>query len=242
MWLGNSSKYRIINEIKNKTNLSILDFGAGTGKNWISILEKNPSLNVCLFEPDPVVHKELLLNVSKMGGTSTASVSDDLNALGEFDYIISFSVFEHVSDPAAYLRDAKKHLKKGGKFFLNYDDGHFQHWVDLGNVRTWRAGLSGLLARVMAPLGRLRGRTSLDLNRHTEAEILSMITAAGFVVSNKRYENTISFKQLYKHVPASEQIAFMEAWVSCEDTLNKMNGQNNWLKKSSYSITLELTA
>ena len=97
MWFGNSAKFRIINEISKFPDASILDFGAGTGRNWINILKKIPTLKVCLFEPDPVVYLQLKENLKEMGPNAT--IVDTLDGVDTFDFILSFSVFEHVSNP-----------------------------------------------------------------------------------------------------------------------------------------------
>ena len=240
MWLGNASKFRIINQISGHAGAVILDYGAGPGSNWAYIFPQLKDVTLYLLEPDPVVNAVLRKNVAHLG--NRVHIISEIDPRLRFDYILSFSVFEHVAYPAAYLSVARKHLAANGRFFLNYDDGHFQHWIDLGNPRSWRAGLSGLWARVKAPLARLMGRTSLDLNRHSEAEIEALIEANGFRVDKKIYENFATLKNMFKACPSGQQAAFMQRWCELEQSANALAVDNSWIQPHCYSVTFELVA
>jgi Methyltransferase domain len=53
------------------------------------------------------------------------------------DFIVSFSVFEHVYNRPACLAAARRHLAPGGNFFLYYDDDHFGNSIDLNVPGSW---------------------------------------------------------------------------------------------------------
>src|SRR5262249_42889376 len=53
---------------------------------------------------------------------------------GSFDFVMSWSAFEHILDPVAVLREIRRILKPGGGLFIQvwpfYDTAHGPHLVD----------------------------------------------------------------------------------------------------------------
>ena len=218
MWFGNAAKWRVLKSIPD--GAAVLDFGAGTGES-ASLLRKHlPNCEVFLFEPDPVSRAKLQERV----GSNAVHIADlkDLRWSNRFDHIISFSVFEHVFDRLDYLRTAQRTLRPRGVLHLNYDDGHFRHWLDLGNSSTWRSAAATLVLRAAAPLMMRLGRPHHYLSRVMESEVRDLIQACGLELVADRYENIESLKDAAKSVPESQARRFMETWVALEDAVNEM--------------------
>jgi hypothetical protein len=123
---------------------------------------------------------------------------------------VSFSVFEHVYDRRGYLANARRWLKPEGRFFLNYDDGHFRD--PSSRAEALRNRLSPILP-LMGQLGHFQARVNRD-----DAD--KMITNEGFEIVAIRYENLRSLKALSKTIPADQRAAFARFWIDVEERLN----------------------
>lgn len=130
LWYGNAAKNRIIGEIVARANQSpegqsplVFDYGAGTGGSWPDILAKHPNIRLVCYEPH---RKSAAILANRLRGRATVYEGNiaDLNI--QADYIVSFSVLEHVADRPAYMANAARLLAPHGRFYLNYDDGHFR--------------------------------------------------------------------------------------------------------------------
>jgi cyclopropane fatty-acyl-phospholipid synthase-like methyltransferase len=153
-WYGNIAKMRIIDEIVSSPgDKVVLDFGAGTGGGWADTLQHHPEIKLYCYEPSRSA-VTLAERVPSANIISQEKLNDgSLNV----DYIVSFSVLEHVYDRRAYLEAVHKHLAKSGKLFLNYDDGHFRKALDLNAPAHWadnlREHLTNTWANVWPNLG-----------------------------------------------------------------------------------------
>ncbi|MCP9439874.1 MAG: class I SAM-dependent methyltransferase [Nitrospira sp.] len=223
-WLGNAAKSRAINEILTShfacKPVTVFDYGCGDGGDWPAILEDHLWLKLVGYEPNVLAlekARERLKNSQAvlLGG-------NDIDALTlQADYIISFSVFEHVVDREAYLRQAKRLLAPHGLFILNYDDGHFRYWLDLARPRTWLPALRSWIRTGMSrPMAAL-GMTSRYQARVAASAINTLIASAGFRLVAVEYHNLTCLKELAKTIPEHLRQDYTRWWIDVEKDLNQ---------------------
>ncbi|HRD78056.1 MAG TPA: class I SAM-dependent methyltransferase [Hyphomicrobiaceae bacterium] len=220
-WTGNVAKARVIARIlrDQRSSLKVLDYGAGRGGDWPEVLSERPGIELVCYEPDPGATAALR---QTLAGTN-ARVLDDAQfratTVGA-DYIVSFSVLEHVFDRGDYLSEAKRHLAPDGVIHLNYDDGHFRTSLDLDEMRGWRAELANTLQNRLAWLWPMIKRLDRYQARVPRAAIDELIARVGLRTIEDRYENLGAFKQLAKTLPKERQQEFCRFWMATEDELN----------------------
>jgi len=236
-WFGNAAKMRIIERITaDKSPKRVFDYGAGSGAGWARTLADHPEIELTCYEPNPRSAEALRRAVH-----AARVFSDQPDEItGAFDYIVSFSVFEHVADRAAYFRHARRLLKPGGRFFLNYDDGHFR---EPGNLLD---ALRNRIAPILPAIG-LRRYYQARVHR---ADADRLAAQAGFELVDARYDNVEDLKALAKTIPEQDHPAFAQMWLDLEERLNsefavgsRMHlGDTTNLWRVMASRTLELTA
>ena len=247
-WFGNSAKVRIIRDIlRTNPNAHVFDYGAGRGGDWDKILAANPGLKLTCYEPDDASFADLEKKLSGKAALYTGGSIDTLaiNA----DYIVSFSVFEHVADRTAYLRHAKRCLAANGEFHLNYEDGHFRQFLNLSAALTWPGALVEHTRNLLAPLWLKLGKYGLYQKRVTPAAMTLLLQETGLTIASERYENLASLKTLAKTIAPEQKAAFATFWIEAEDALNSrfktstspMNGDstNLWREMPSRTLCLK---
>jgi hypothetical protein len=247
LWFGNVAKMRIIDRIVSVPGPKrVFDYGAGSGGDWPETLARYPEIQLYAYEPSKAVRK-------LRGRIPSATILDDI-ALHSLpiaaDFIVSFSVFEHVYDRPAYLATARRHLAPSETFFLNYDDGHFRKSIDLNAPGSWvgpmREHITSLGAGVWPKIGMV-GRYQ---KRVLPDDADRMVADAGFKVASVRYENLISLKNLAHCLPDDQRAKFAEYWLKTETDLNERFsfagkpslGDDNilWREMASRSLELKL--
>ena len=224
---GNAAKSRIIRlvleQCEDCRETLLFDYGCGQAKYWPKVLDDHPGLSLVYYDP---ARKSMEQAKANLAGKQARALADPLAESSlNVDFVISFSVFEHVWDRQGYLRTAFRHLKPGGVLFLNYDDGHFRNNISLN--RPWRSVsqikefLFNLTARPLARLGIL-SHYQRRVKRDT-AE--AMVTEAGFAVEEVFYSNLPSLKGLYGELEEfgwSEEIRreYAQKWQELEEFLN----------------------
>ncbi|MDX2157468.1 MAG: class I SAM-dependent methyltransferase [Hyphomicrobiaceae bacterium] len=248
-WVGNAAKARVIEQILNdrRPNLTVFDYGAGSGGDWPDVLATRPGLELVCYEPSEAASRILRERVA--GARARVLDSDEFEKVAiQADYIVSFSVLEHVHDKPAYLSHAKRHLAPDGTFYLNYDDGHFRTSLDLDELRGWRTNLAVTAQNRLAWLWPRVNKIERYQSRVTADAIQELIARAGFSVKADRYENLASFKSLAKTMPADRGQEFMRFWLEVEDQLNSRfqarveprmgDAMNLWREMGSRTLTL----
>jgi SAM-dependent methyltransferase len=198
----------------------VFDYGAGRGGEWPIILAGRPDITLICYEP--AADDAAALTRALAGSPKARVVSQKELEAGSFkaDYVISFSVFEHVVDRVAYLAHAKRCLAPEGVFHLNYDDGHFRTSLDLDEKRLWRQNLAVTLQNALAWLWPRIGRWERYQSRVMKSAIDPRIAEVGFRIADERYENMIAMKEVWKTLPDERRQDFTRMWISLEDELN----------------------
>jgi SAM-dependent methyltransferase len=221
-WTGNCAKARIIDLILGdpRRGLTVFDYGAGRGGDWPQILAMRPDIQLVCYEPGEADSAIMAAALKPHAGARVLSTPAFETASFKADFIVSFSVFEHVHDRPAYIAHARRLLAADGVFHLNYDDGHFRTALDLDERRNWRQNLAVTLQNRMAFVWPRINRFDRYQARVFKDVIDPVIKAAGLVIRDERYENMIAMKEIWKTLPDERRDAFTRFWIETEDRLN----------------------
>lgn len=216
-WFGNAAKMRIIQALTADARpKTVFDFGAGRGAGWPETLALHPEITLVCYEPSAAAS-----DLSKALPSAQVFSGDIAEVDVQADYIVSFSVFEHVYDRVAYLANARRLLKTDGTFFLNYDDGHFRKGLDLNDTSHWSGTLREHFRNLAAPVLPRIGQVGHYQARVARDDADLMVADAGFERIESRYENLASLKSLSTSVPAEERSRFAAFWLDVEERLNQ---------------------
>jgi SAM-dependent methyltransferase len=221
-WFGNCAKYRAIqNVVLPRTEPTLVfDYGCGDGGDWLRILRDHPNVRLVGYEPDEAraaIARDRLRSVAAEVVSGAHPPSEPLGA----DVIVSFSVLEHVVEPAEYVATASRHLGSSGRFVLNYDDGHFRNDLRLEAPNTWAEPLRATARHLAAPLRARAGQHGSYVRSIAYHDVDRLVRDAGFVVLDDRLENLSDFKALAKRIPPAAHEQYMQLWLATEDALNR---------------------
>jgi SAM-dependent methyltransferase len=225
-WLGNAAKTKIVGEVLQQIarnpaqRVVIFDYGCGAGGDWAAILSDHPQIELIGY--DPCAADVAAARARLRDHAAQLYTLKELEPLTfRADFIVSFSVFEHVYERRLYLETAKKHLADDGVFYLNYDDGHFRQALDLGALRSWPRQLREWLHNVTAGLWAKLGKTHLFQQRVLRADVDQMLAETGFQIGEVFYSNLSDFKSLCKTLPEERRAEFARFWLHVENELNE---------------------
>lgn len=197
----------------------MFDYGCGDGGDWPSILRDHSWLRLVGYEP----YGPSYLKASERlrGLQAKIFTGNDLDALDlKADFVVSFSVFEHVVNCSAFLRNAKHLLSANGVFFLNYDDGHFRNVLEVSQPSTWLPALRAWGRTIVSrPLAWL-GFSSFYQKRVTAQEADRLVATNGFQIERVDYHNLLCLKELSKIMPPHLQKPYAAWWLEAEKHLN----------------------
>jgi SAM-dependent methyltransferase len=141
---------------------TILEMGSGFGP-FVAYAAKWGKLNAYGMEPNPIsvsvcrdVQKEVGTphdHVIRSIGENTPFASDSM------DLVVSFTVFEHVTDPSKVLKEAVRVLKPGGHLYFTFPN--YGSWWEGHYAILWIPHISKPLARLYL---RLLGRNPNFVN------------------------------------------------------------------------------
>lgn len=215
-WFGNAAKMRIVQNLTaDRKPKTVFDFGAGRGAGWPETLALHPEIELVCYEPSAsAVELRKAVPSARVFSADIAEV--DVAA----DYIVSFSVFEHVYDRVSYVANARRLLKPGGTFFLNYDDGHFRKNLNLNDASNWSGTLREHFRNLASPILPRIGQVGHYQARVDRRDADDLLTSAGFETIESRYENLASLKNLSGSVPVRDRGRFAAFWLETEERLN----------------------
>lgn len=251
-WLGNAAKSQIIKEIleshSGSTPVTVFDYGCGDGSDWPAILADHPWVQLIGYEPYASSCQKARKRLRNYAADIIGGQQIETLAV-KADYIVSFSVFEHVVDREAYLRHAKRILASKGVFYLNYDDGHFRNWLDISQPTTWLPALRAWSRTVISrPLAAI-GFTTRYQRRVNVSELKRLIAETGFRIMSVAYHNLPCLKGLAKTIPDEARQSYATWWLVVEKYLNEhfrypqcgiSDTQTNlWLQMTSCTLRLQ---
>lgn len=216
--VGNAAKLYSLNRIaeaaaQTTERLTIIDLGCGEGKNFIRLMQHFPHVHYVGIEPSAVACAAARANLPAdrtliLQGYAYEGIRPQLPHK-HYDFVVSFSVLEHVYRREDYLRFIATCLKPNGRALVNYDAGHFVQ-------PSWRDRLKNAIGPILARLG--------DESRYQafvrEADVQRWIRNAGLRVVESAMFNT-HLKGVYKALPEDQREAFMPRWLQLELWLNQ---------------------
>jgi len=124
------------NQLKDKTNLKILDVGCGTGGTTSSLTKFGTTYGTDFSTKALQFSNKRGLNVLKSGVYELPFISET------FDIITIFDTLEHIKDDLLVLKELKRILKNDGLIFLTVPAYQFlwsDHDVSLSHYRRYNA-------------------------------------------------------------------------------------------------------
>jgi ubiquinone/menaquinone biosynthesis C-methylase UbiE len=129
----------------------VADVGCGDGITDLGLVHRARPRRLVGFDLDPV-RQDLLIERATAAGVAdslptslefTECTAKELPAPDDsFDFVVSWSAFEHIADPLCVLREIRRILRPGGVFFLQvwpfYNSQHGAHldeWYPAGFVQ-----------------------------------------------------------------------------------------------------------
>ncbi|MCS6782218.1 MAG: class I SAM-dependent methyltransferase [Gloeomargarita sp. SKYBB_i_bin120] len=223
-WWGNAAKSWILQDLLarlgNQRPCVIFDYGCGDGGHWPHVLRDYPQIQWWGFEPHPQRRRQAEKRLAGLPARLVGWAELEQIHL-QADFIVSFSVLEHVYDRRRYLQMAKRQLAPHGIFYLNYDDGHFRPHLEVQRLETWLPACRVALHNGLAPLLARLGYVAPFQQRVVQAEIDALLQELGWHIQTVFYSNLECLKRLDKTLPAAQKDQFMALWLDLEKRLNQ---------------------
>lgn len=213
----------------------ILEMGSGFGP-FVAYASKWGKMNAYGLEPNPK-SVTVCRDVQKEVGTPADHV---LRSIGEntpfasnsMDLVVSFTVFEHVSDPSSVLQEAVRVLKPGGYLYFTFPN--YGSWWEGHYAVLWIPHISKPLARIYL---RLLGRKP-DFVNHLQLidyqKLSSMVAELGDQVEVLDYGEKIWEDRLRTiGIEDYAQLGTLKKWVKIVHALHLVS-PIIWLGKRAH--------
>jgi 2-polyprenyl-3-methyl-5-hydroxy-6-metoxy-1,4-benzoquinol methylase len=246
---GNAAKAMVIDEIidcSRNESITIFDFGCGDGGQWTGALHDHDNISYIGYEPVA----EQAARAEQQLPNRVLIESGDQPPSVEADYVVSFSVLEHVVEREAYIDTLSRSLAPDGVAYLNYDDGHFRNTLDLNHPGRWPRQIKAWAHAHIGPLFAALGDSRRYQRRVQSANLHRHLSAAGLQVERSYFNNIADLKGIAGNVPPESRDDYTRRWVAFEKEINDMlgdtegattDGDDRLLWDAALSRTLVLT-
>lgn len=106
----NNIRYDIVEVLRDKKNLNILEIGGGSGRTLVYMKKTGIASTIHLYDLVDVVDDKSYFESIEIGDVESKDFPKN-----KFDVIIFADVLEHLIDPPGIIKKAKEALKKEGK-------------------------------------------------------------------------------------------------------------------------------
>jgi 2-polyprenyl-3-methyl-5-hydroxy-6-metoxy-1,4-benzoquinol methylase len=133
-------RHEIVEVLKDKKNLKILEVGGGSGKTLVYMKQIRIASSIHLYEIIDVVDDKSYFDSIEIGNVENKDFPKNM-----FDVIIFADVLEHMIDPTGVIKKAKEALKKGGQIICSIPNiRHFSAIYKIFIKGSFRYAESGL--------------------------------------------------------------------------------------------------
>lgn len=184
-------RHEIVEVLKDKKNLKILEVGGGSGKTLVHMKQIRIASSIHLYDIIDVVDDKSYFDSIEIGDVENKDFPKN-----KFDVIIFADVLEHMIDPSGVIEKAKEALKKGGKIICSIPNiRHFSAIYKIFIKGSFRYADSGLFDKThlrffcksdMEELFRLESGltiesiTSINRFRKSKSSLLDRVTLGVF--------------------------------------------------------------
>jgi trans-aconitate methyltransferase len=133
---GNAAKAMVIGKIIDRSrdeSITIFDFGCSDGGQWTTVLRDHNNIQYIGYEPGA----EQAARVKQQLPDQVSNESDNRPPSVEANYIVSFSMLEHVVKGETHIHTLASSLAPDGVAYLNCDDDHFRNTLYLNHPEDW---------------------------------------------------------------------------------------------------------
>ena len=164
-----------------RSGLCVLDLGCGPGTITLDLARRVAPGDVLGIDPSATVIETATDNAEQAGVANVRFMTGDAYALeferGSFDVVHAHQVLQHLGDPIAALREARRVLKPGGllavrdsdygAFFWSPPDPRLDRWLQLYHHVTQRNGAQADAGRWLLSWVRQAGFVDIEVTSST---------------------------------------------------------------------------
>ena len=233
-WDGSITRTKMLSMIwssaKNR-EVKILDIGCGLAKMWVPFLKNMENVTLYGFDPsEKAIYEANKLHVglgSKFNVGNIQVTNLDSNLEGQFDFITSHSVLEHVVQRHLFFETVSNYLNESGIALISWGKDHFNQGIKT-DIRNWASELLAFLGIEKFYAKKVCLDWATGAIDDSNLELLMFLQ-----------HSLVPMKQLIKFSEGKDKAEIFQHWISIEEILNKGNNyREDFSDKLDETLTL----